>query len=78
MTDMPKKNDIFLANKNSTISTTLCTTNRHPPTQMAEEWREVDYWDSGEAIKLFNPTLGKSLKQCCGNILHWLMTDMIE
>ena len=54
--------DIFLANKNSTINTTLCTTNRHPPTQMAEEWRELDYWDSGEAIKLFNPTLGKSVK----------------
>ena len=31
---------------------------------MAEEWREEDYWDSGEAIKLFNPTLGKSVKQC--------------
>jgi hypothetical protein len=25
--------DIFLANKNWTINTTLCTTNRHPPTQ---------------------------------------------
>jgi hypothetical protein len=56
--------DIFLANKNSIINTTLCTTNRHPPTQMAEEWRELDYWDSGEAIKLFNPTLGKLVKQC--------------
>jgi hypothetical protein len=31
---------------------------------MAEEWREVEYWDSGESIKLFNPTLGKSVKQC--------------
>jgi hypothetical protein len=39
-------------------------TNRHPPTQMTEEWRELDYWDSGEAIKLFNLTLGKSVKQC--------------
>jgi hypothetical protein len=55
--------DIFLANKKSVHNTTLCI-NHHPPTQMTEECRELDYWDSGEAIKLFNPTLGKSVKQC--------------
>jgi hypothetical protein len=51
---MPKKKvfddvDIFLANKISTHNTTICT-NRHHPTQIAEEWRKLDYWDSGEAI----------------------------
>ncbi len=69
--------DIFLANKNSTINTTLCMTNPHPPTQMAEEWRELDYWDSGEAIKLFNPTLGKSVKQCLCN-RDKLLQNIIE
>jgi hypothetical protein len=29
-----------------------------------KEWRELDYWDSGKAIKLFNLTLGKLVKQC--------------
>jgi hypothetical protein len=53
--------DIFLANEKSAYNTRI----RHPPiTTMAEEWTELDYWDSGEAIKLFNPTLGKSVKQC--------------
>jgi hypothetical protein len=53
--------DIFLANEKSAYNTRI----RHPPvTKMAEEWTELDYWDSGEAIMLFNPTLGKSVKQC--------------
>jgi hypothetical protein len=53
---------IFLVDKKSTHNTTICTnTSRHPP-QMAEEWRKLDYWDSGEAILLFNPITGKSVK----------------
>jgi hypothetical protein len=54
--------NIFLANEKSAYNTRI----RHPTstTKMAEEWTELDYWDSGEAIKLFNPTLGKSVKQC--------------
>jgi hypothetical protein len=43
--------DIFLANEKSAYNTRI----HHPPTtKMAEEWTELDYWDSGEAIKLFN------------------------
>jgi hypothetical protein len=46
---------------------------------MAEEWREVDYWDSGEAIKLFNPALGKSVKQClCLCDRDQLLQNIIE
>jgi hypothetical protein len=56
--------NIFLANERSANNTTLCRI-RHPPTtKMAKKRTELDYWDSGEAIKLFNPTLGKSIKQC--------------
>ncbi len=55
--------DIFLANKKSKHSTTKICMDGSPP-QMTQEWRELDYWDSSEAIKLFNPTLGKSVKQC--------------
>jgi hypothetical protein len=54
--------DIFLANEKSKYNTTVCT-NCDPP-RMTEEWRKLDYWDSGEAILLFNPTPGKSVKQC--------------
>ena len=46
--------DIFLANKISTHNTTICT-NDIPPPQMAEEWRKLRFWDSGEAILLFDP-----------------------
>jgi hypothetical protein len=72
--------DIFLANKKSAYNTRI----RHAPTtKVAEEWTELDYWDSGEAIKLFNPTLGKSVKKgvsvtetnCCRTLLRmqtWL------
>ena len=68
--------DIFLADKISTHNTTICT-NCHPPTQMAEEWRKLDYWDSGEAILLFNPLPGKSVKQClCDR--DRLLQDIIE
>jgi hypothetical protein len=55
--------DIFLANEKSRHNTTICMNHNHPP-RMAQEWRELDYWDSGEAIKLFNPTPGKSVKEC--------------
>jgi hypothetical protein len=54
--------DIFLANEKSTHNI-IVRTNCNPP-QMGQEWRELDYWDSGEAIKLFNLTPGKSVKQC--------------
>jgi hypothetical protein len=54
--------DIFLANEKSRHNTAICMDSNHPP-RMAQEWRELDYWDSGEAIKLFNPTPGKSVKQ---------------
>jgi hypothetical protein len=56
--------DIFLADKRSTHNTTICTSMSRPPPQMAEEWRKLDYWDSGEAVLLFNPIPGKSVKQC--------------
>jgi hypothetical protein len=49
--------DIFLANKISTHNTTICT-NDIPPPQMAEEWRKLRSWDSGEAILLFDPIPG--------------------
>ncbi len=49
--------DIFLANKTALHNTTTCM-NNNPPPQMAEEWRKLDYWDSGEAILLFNPIPG--------------------
>jgi hypothetical protein len=55
--------NIFLANKKSRHNTTICMNHNHPP-RMAQEWRELDYWDSGEAIKLFNPAPGKLVKQC--------------
>jgi hypothetical protein len=45
--------DIFLANEQSTHNTTV-SMNCNPP-HIGQEWRELDYWDSGEAIKLFNP-----------------------
>jgi hypothetical protein len=51
--------------------------NRNHPPRMALEWRELDYWDSGEAIKLFNPILGKSVKQClCDRVV--LLQNIIE
>jgi hypothetical protein len=87
MTGMPKRNrrnqdeafdnvDIFLQDKLSNYNTTICT-NRHRPTQMAEEWRKLDYWDSGEAMLLFNPIPGKSVKQClCDR--DRLLQDIIE
>jgi hypothetical protein len=52
--------DIFLANEKSTHNTTVYM-DCNPP-QMGQEWRELDYWHYGEAIKLFNPTPGKSVK----------------
>jgi hypothetical protein len=54
--------DIFLAKEKATHNTTICM-NCNPP-QMAEEWRNLDYWDNTEAINIFNPTPGKSVKQC--------------
>jgi hypothetical protein len=48
-----------------------------PLPQMAEEWRKLDYWDSGEAILLFNPIPGKSVKQClCDR--ERLLQDIID
>jgi hypothetical protein len=51
---------------------------RNPP-QMAEEWRKLDYWDSGEVINLFNPTLSKlsksvsvTEKNCCRTLSNML------
>jgi hypothetical protein len=35
--------DIFLADKQSTHNTTICTGTSCPPPQMAEEWRKLDY-----------------------------------
>jgi hypothetical protein len=67
--------DIFLANEKSRHNTTICM-NRNPP-QMEEEWIKCDYWDSGEAILLFNPPPGKSVKQClCDR--DKLLQDVIE
>ena len=68
--------DIFLANKIALHNTTTCM-NNNPPPQMAEEWRKLDYWDSGEAILLFNPIPGKSVNQClCDR--ERLLQDIIE
>jgi hypothetical protein len=69
--------NIFLADKKSTHNTTICTGTSRPPPQMAEEWRKLDYWDSGEAILLFNPIPGKSVKQClCDR--ERLLQDIID
>jgi hypothetical protein len=67
--------DIFPANVKSKHNTTACT-NNNPP-QMGQEWRELDYWDYGEAIQLFNPAWGKSVKQrlCNG---EKLLQEIIE
>jgi hypothetical protein len=54
--------DIFLANKKSTHNTTVCT--NHNPPQIGQEWRELDYWDYGETIKLSNQIPGNSIKEC--------------
>jgi hypothetical protein len=44
---------------------------------MEEEWIKCDYWDSGEAIHLFNPAPDKLVKQClCDR--YKLLQDRIE
>jgi hypothetical protein len=68
--------DIFLANEESKHSTAKICMDGRPP-QMTQEWRELDYWDSSEAIKLFNPMPGVSVKQClCDR--DKLLQDVIE
>jgi hypothetical protein len=49
----------------------------HNPPQMAEEWRKSDYWDSVEAINLFNPRPSKSVEQCLCDRENMLQ-DIIE
>jgi hypothetical protein len=69
--------DIFLANKKSKHKTTICMDRTCSPPQMTQEWRELDYWDSSEAIKLLNPMPGVSVKQCpCDR--GKLLQDVIE
>ena len=68
--------DIFLANEKSKHSTTKICMDGRPP-QMTQEWRELGYWDSSEAIKRFNPMPGVSVKQClCDR--DKLLQDVIE
>jgi hypothetical protein len=66
---------IFLANVKSKHNTTVCRNYNCP--QIGQEWRELDYWDSGEAITLFNPARGKSVKQCLSD-QGKLLKDKIE
>jgi hypothetical protein len=68
--------DIFLANEKARYNTEIGTSSHPPP--MADEWKKLDYWDSGEAILLFNPLPGKSVKQCLcdrGRLLEDIVTD---
>jgi hypothetical protein len=87
MTGMPTRNARYqmrslmtmtssLKIKKSIFNATLCMNLKCPP-PMEEEWRKLDYWDSGEAILLFRPIPGKSVKQClCDR--ERLLQDIID
>ena len=61
--------DIVLANEKGRYNIEIGTSSHPPP--MADEWKKLDYWDSGEAIR-------KSVKQCLcdrGRLLEDIVAD---
>jgi hypothetical protein len=66
--------NIFLANEKARFNTKIGTSSHPPP--MVDEWKKLDYWDSIEAILLFNPLPGKCVEQCLCDISR-LLEDIV-